>query len=134
MTFTASDNTVDSSDPSAFVTLKGPTVPRSHSFLPLRSGPPIYFPLPAPYDHFCLTGILPSDSLGPESTLEPSEDVDMAQEGESGKNGKSSNASRIEAPKRIREFGDVEGTGGWEYPGKLSLALSHHARWYRYRV
>jgi hypothetical protein len=119
MVATSSDIPAITADPT-FTTLKGPVVPRSHSFLPLRCGPPIYFPLPAPYDQFCLTGILPSDKPILKDEVEPSGDVKMGQEGGSDKDGESSNASQIEGQRRIEKLGDVEGWGGWEYPSESS--------------
>lgn len=104
------------SELTAFQTLTGPFVPRSHSFLPLRCGPPIYFPLPDPYDGYCLTGILPSDEIDELASAPVGEDVEM--NGEEGKTGKASKSSRAEGQRRIRSLPQAQDISGWEYPSR----------------
>ncbi|KAI9633349.1 uncharacterized protein MKK02DRAFT_29198 [Dioszegia hungarica] len=106
-----------SSDTPSFLLPAGPSVPRSHSFLPLRSGPPIYFPLPAPYDGYCLTEYFQSD-LSPSAPVikgqgegGEDEDVSMTEE-ERG----AAMAENYEARQRIMDVVAPAGSRGWEYP------------------
>lgn len=108
-----------SSDTPSFLLPAGPSVPRSHSFLPLRSGPPIYFPLPAPYDGYCLTEYFQSDLSPSEPVIKgqgeggEEEDVSMTEE-ERG----AALAENYEARQRIIDVVAPAGSRGWEYPSE----------------
>lgn len=128
-----------SSSEEPFRIITGPRVSPSHSFLPLKCGPPVYLPLPAPYDMYCLTGVLPSDTKTETSANavkreggdlangeEDGGDVDMngtgpMQGGQGEREAVEGDDSvQREGRRRVRALAEVEGSGGWEYPSKSS--------------